>query len=194
MTGTAAIVAFLEARYAETESDALAASHDTDQLDPLPGGEHWHWVYAPPGGSSRDGITDQPVDLTRDTEYVGDQLDGCGVAVSLRSVEEYPARYNPDVTLPSFVVWSVDEMPVRAARHIARHDPARVLVGVAAKRAVLAEHPRHEAGGHAVCGRCIDRGSWGDEGEPWPCQTVRALAAEFADHPDHSSAWGLETR
>lgn len=204
MTETVDIVTFLEARYAEEAADALAASHGDGQLEPTPGGEHWHWVYSPPEGRPSDGITDQPVDLTRDTEYVGDQLGGGSVVVSLRSVEEYPARCLPDTTLPSFVVWSVDEMPVAPARHIARHDPARVLADVAARRFLLGVHrrpdltrgdPRHwvqvAPGGCVGCGRSgpcddLDVENIGD------CPVLRALAASYAGHPDHYSGWGLD--
>lgn len=74
--------------------------------------------------------------------------------------------------------------------HIARHDPARVLAEVAAKRAIVAEHAN---GGELVPGKyfCTECGS----GEPyeyptqWPCATLRLLATVHADHPDFDPAW-----
>jgi uncharacterized protein DUF6221 len=64
--------------------------------------------------------------------------------------------------------------------HIARHDPDRVLREVAAKRAILAEHLR--VGGS--CRMCIE---WPTQ--PWPCRTVRILAAVHSDHPDYRAEW-----
>lgn len=70
-----------------------------------------------------------------------------------------------------------------AADHIARHDPARVLAEVAAKRAILGgildtihdnEHLLH-----------YDRDIEPDMSEP----LIRALAAPYADHPDYQDAW-----
>jgi hypothetical protein len=62
--------------------------------------------------------------------------------------------------------------------HIARHDPARVLREVAAKRKILAEHAQ----------------GWGHPceaytGPEFPCPTLRALAGVWSDHPDYDPAW-----
>jgi hypothetical protein len=56
------------------------------------------------------------------------------------------------------------------ARHIARHDPARVLAEVAAKRAIvnMDEDDRY-SDAYVVA--------------------IRALAAAYADHPDYDEAW-----
>jgi hypothetical protein len=64
--------------------------------------------------------------------------------------------------------------------HIARHDPARVLVECAALRAVVALH--HEYLG--VCTHCVDAFA-PEKRESWPCQSLRALAKPYADHPDY---------
>ncbi|MFJ9558295.1 DUF6221 family protein [Nocardiopsis sp. NPDC101807] len=61
--------------------------------------------------------------------------------------------------------------------HIARHDPARVLREVAAKRAVLA---LHQDAGMGDCAHSSD-----------PCPTLRALAAPYVDHPDYDPAWAV---
>jgi hypothetical protein len=60
--------------------------------------------------------------------------------------------------------------------HIARHDPARVLAEVAAKRAIVkefevaqSEYPSAYAGGLETA--------------------VRFLATVYADHPDYDPAW-----
>ena len=71
----------------------------------------------------------------------------------------------------------------RVAHHIARHDPARVLREVEAKRAILDHHVpvRHE--GRKMCGSCLGVCTY------WPCPTVRHLAAAWSDHPDYRDDW-----
>jgi len=61
------------------------------------------------------------------------------------------------------------------AAHIARHDPARVLRGCTAIRAVIAELLRREA--------------TDDDSDPYLEDLVRELAAVYADHPDYDVAW-----
>jgi hypothetical protein len=98
------------------------------------------------------------------------------------------------------------------AAHISRHDPARVLADVAAKRAILAEHePRvvvdgyiqGEAKRRQACAVCVefydDENSGGlvtreREHRDFPCDTIRALVRPYADHPDFDSTWTVETR
>ena len=67
-------------------------------------------------------------------------------------------------------------------RHIALHDPARVLREVKAKRKILAAHEKSDGG---YCELCY----YGYGGGSWPCPTVRALAAVYGDHPDYDKAW-----
>lgn len=69
--------------------------------------------------------------------------------------------------------------------HIARHDPARVLAEVEAKRRILDEH-RDEDGNCYGCGLCNDgeRRYKVDE-----CPTKRALALPYSDHPDYREEW-----
>lgn len=73
------------------------------------------------------------------------------------------------------------------ARHIARHDPARVLTEVDAKRRILKVHFRrrsHDWDEPGVkgfdCAQCADR---------FPCTTLRLLALPYADHPDYREEW-----
>jgi hypothetical protein len=73
------------------------------------------------------------------------------------------------------------------AAHIARHDPARVLRDVEAKRRIIDLHaPRHaddyERWGTSDCVACYDL---------TPCRTVRLLALPYADHPDYREHWRL---
>jgi hypothetical protein len=72
------------------------------------------------------------------------------------------------------------------AAHIIRHDPARVLAEVDAKRRIIAGH--HRSG--LACPRC----SLGTEDgqivfELDPCETLRLLALPYADHPDYREEW-----
>lgn len=61
--------------------------------------------------------------------------------------------------------------------HIARHDPERVLVEVAAKRATI----RHCA--HLL--PYFNRAEW-----TLANRTLRHLAVVYSDHPDYQQAWG----
>jgi hypothetical protein len=67
------------------------------------------------------------------------------------------------------------------AEHIARHDPARVLADVAAKRAIVARHSTGTGSLRALgwyCEVCNDG-----------CAELPALAAVYADHPDYDESW-----
>lgn len=89
-----------------------------------------------------------------------------------------------------------------SGQHIVRHDPARVLAEVAAKRRVLARHcpadPRPMWSSPAwrnVCaciGCGLERdGDWNTE-DINDCPELRDLAAVYADHPDFDPAWTVD--
>ena len=77
----------------------------------------------------------------------------------------------------------------------------RVLAECAAKRAIIGEHV--EVGSSLVGGREVERWRYCEacqhtdddgaiaDGVDYPCQTVRALAAVYADHEDYDSGWAL---
>jgi Family of unknown function (DUF6221) len=69
--------------------------------------------------------------------------------------------------------------------HIARHDPARVLAEVEAKRRMLEAHYDY----NGVCPRCFDFSNKPVPRELWPCETVRLLAPPYGDHPDYRQEW-----
>ena len=69
--------------------------------------------------------------------------------------------------------------------HIARHDPARVLRDVAAKRAILEMHTWTAS--LDGCWSCS--GDHGADPTPAPCGTLRHLAAVYAVHPDYNTKW-----
>lgn len=77
------------------------------------------------------------------------------------------------------------------AEHIVRHDPARVLREVEAKRGVLELHaPRERGDGCVVCDDgndscgCLSGPNWS-----YPCDTVKILALPYADHPGYDEGW-----
>jgi hypothetical protein len=80
--------------------------------------------------------------------------------------------------------------PTAADReHIARHDPARVLAEVDAKRRILDEHKTYDVHSGFGCGICAFNG-WDKVIEPegW-CTTVRLLALPYADRLGYRSEW-----
>ena len=74
--------------------------------------------------------------------------------------------------------------------------PTAVLAECAAKRAILAEHApvrdenwiSGEDHDYLWCGSC---GSLDDAPMPYPCATLQALAAVYADHEDYRKEWAL---
>ncbi|MFD7965450.1 DUF6221 family protein [Streptomyces zaomyceticus] len=106
-----------------------------------------------------------------------------------------------------------DRLPPEHGRHIARHDPARVLAEVYARRRLLgasaADCPAACAaeGAHSFRGSCAlrwmgpvdeaDGGRWlhDDTGARFPAPpvtqewTLRVLALPYAGHPDYRTEW-----
>ena len=75
------------------------------------------------------------------------------------------------------------------ATHIARHDPARVLADVEAKRRIIELH-RVIVDSAWPAGHCLE--CWDQEAgdyRPWPCSTLQLLALPFAEHPDYRQEW-----
>ncbi|MGV2914483.1 DUF6221 family protein [Streptomyces alfalfae] len=72
-------------------------------------------------------------------------------------------------------------------RHVAEHDPARVLREIDATRQLLALHEPAEMEyvDGDVCMACDVRG-----GEPfYPCKTLRLLTLPYADRPGYREEW-----
>jgi Family of unknown function (DUF6221) len=83
-------------------------------------------------------------------------------------------RYTGPSTLYPGESWDyciADRVTEDAAAHIARHDPARVLREIEAKRAILAQW---EAG---------------PAGSPVLTFALHNLAAVYSDHPDYRQEW-----
>jgi uncharacterized protein DUF6221 len=80
--------------------------------------------------------------------------------------------------------WPDDELVHMAdrkadARHVARHDPARVLREVAHKRRVLDRHQGYHS--PAMCSWCSDSEKYA----PWPCPDIADMVAIYGDQPGY---------
>ena len=72
--------------------------------------------------------------------------------------------------------------------HIARHDPARVLREVGAKRRIVDDHAPDFDFYCQADSTCKDPND-PDLREQMPCRYMRWLAAPYDDHPDYRSEW-----
>lgn len=76
----------------------------------------------------------------------------------------------------TFVAYSEPNgTPEQVSHHIARHDPARVLADVAAKRAIVAA--------------CAYNLEYEEYGYTLAERVLRALALPYADHEDYKPHW-----
>lgn len=99
-----------------------------------------------------------------------------------------------DLTLDEIAppLYDTSGMGPSPMRHIARHDPARVLREVEAKRRILDLHRRGESDECVVCDvgaqscGCL---GWGD----YPCATLRLLALPHANRPGYRDEWAPES-
>jgi hypothetical protein len=131
------LVAFVRACLDEDERVARAASrpyrHADDGATAPPTGVHWEWV------TGEDWTPVQP-DPTL-MEFV-EGTDGSWSA-NLATVEKWPSSIRIDderiytTMMPFTYANSIEEMDPAGAAHIARHDPARMLAEVAAKRRLI---------------------------------------------------------
>ncbi|WP_333742672.1 DUF6221 family protein [Streptomyces ardesiacus] len=73
------------------------------------------------------------------------------------------------------------------ALHIARHDPARVLREIDAKRRLIALHRELEDPQEMqdYCATCEVTGKYPE----YPCKTLRLLALPYADRPGYRDEW-----
>lgn len=81
-----------------------------------------------------------------------------------------------------------EDLPDTAFVHARRHSPARVLRGIAAKRAILTGHgpSRQDPTRCRVCTAIAhDRATRFRA----PCPTLRSLAAIYSDHPAYLPEW-----
>jgi hypothetical protein len=174
---------FIEQRIAEDEAWARAASqpypYAADSAKAPEGGVHWTWTV----GDNYTPVTPDPA--------VDDTVGGpeeYGRNVSLISVEEWPTESSdhgwPAHSMPRRVATEMVEVDSSAAGHIVRHDPARVLRDVEAKRRILAAYvddDRVRFGAFESCSDSCPRQML-DE-------VVKLLAMPHDQHPDYREDW-----
>lgn len=70
--------------------------------------------------------------------------------------------------------------------------PERMAAECAAKRAIIGLHGRNaDIYGEAMGDTCTMCTETGPDAQGWPCDTLRALAAVYAGHPDYQQEWGV---
>lgn len=85
-------------------------------------------------------------------------------------------------------------LSVADARHVERWSSTRVLAECAAKRRIIELHEHAKVRPDPTdefdfgCWRCHHDRDYGVLAEGW-CDTVRALALPYADHPDYREEW-----
>lgn len=89
------------------------------------------------------------------------------------------------------IAQAIGNDPVRNAEHIARHNPARVLREVKAKRRTMARHYADDDGSCVGCHFANDETRWAETIEE--CPELRDMASVYADHPDYGPAWTIAT-
>lgn len=85
--------------------------------------------------------------------------------------------------------FTADPVPTVQAEHIVRHDPARVLREIDAKRQLLAQHapgtPTGRPGMERHCLSCTTAQAWDEAARESNCLTLRLLALPYAAQPGY---------
>jgi hypothetical protein len=129
MTDTSSLRAFIEARLAEDETWALGANRPYEHAV-----EH---AMAPVTGVRWRSVAGDWWEPVRIDPAIDEFVAPPGESCNLATVETWPTRSDRERFMPRVYAAYIVEMDSAAAGHIARHDPARVLREVAAKRAIL---------------------------------------------------------
>ena len=82
-------------------------------------------------------------------------------------------------------------------RSLSMDDAERAHAECAAKRAIIAEHVPVDYSGLGMespnaCARCgadLNMSDWEWAHDSFPCPTLRAVAAIYADHPEYQQEW-----
>ncbi|MGC0365029.1 hypothetical protein ABH922_003013 [Rhodococcus sp. 27YEA15] len=91
------------------------------------------------------------------------------------------------------IVWDSTDVPGHSTPttvHLARHDPARILREVAAKRAILAQAREAEEYYAHMRGNGLPAAKAGGHVDALTV-TLTHLASTYADHPDYDESWAL---
>jgi len=119
---------------------------------------------------------------------------GVGPRDKWRTIEWYDGQFENGLTV-SVDVHGVAGAPVTSrgnllradGEHIARHDPARVLAEVAAKRRIMERHFADQDGSCVGCGfNSVEERSVEDINA---CPELRDMASVYDSHPDHKQEW-----
>ncbi|MCX4543759.1 DUF6221 family protein [Streptomyces sp. NBC_01565] len=73
--------------------------------------------------------------------------------------------------------------------HVSRHDPARVLAEVDAKRRIVALHSDSTGHSCSITDKTGYELNYADVAGDEACTTLRLLALPYADHPDYRQEW-----
>lgn len=125
-------------------------------------GVHWQWE------TSDDQVVTPDPGLA---EFVGEEE---GSQVDLRSREEFPTHFAG--TLPQFAIHEAVEVPSAVGGHIIRHDPARVIADLTARRLTVR--------------RCLVQGQHGNPAlTVFADEILRDMTQAYAERPGYSQAW-----
>lgn len=125
-------------------------------------GVHWQWET-----SDDEVVTPRP-DVE---EFVGE---GEGSQVDLRSREEFTTRHVGK--MPQFAICQAVEIPSAVGGHIIRHDPARVIADLTARRCTVQ--------------RCLAQGSNGNAAlTVFADDILRDMTEAYKERPGYSRAW-----
>lgn len=117
---------------------------------------------------------------------------GVGIRDTWHTIEWYDGQFEDGLTV-SVDVHGLAGTPITSRGvllradgvHIARHDPARVLAEVAAKRAIVAEYEARDKDADLMLGPDVLRQ------REWSGLrlAVHLLATAYASHPDYDQSW-----
>jgi hypothetical protein len=125
------------------------------------------------------------------------------IAFAKACLDEDEAAAKEAASRPLGAAWDDGTRLTAVARHINRHDPARVLREVAAKRAIIGQQTSDHAPVETIyglcCRTCVD---WQDDKgahefgiaipHQWPCRVARSAVASWADRPGYRPEWAPE--
>lgn len=135
---------------------------NTVQL-PVVTGVHWQWE------TSDDKVVTPDPALA---EFVGEEE---GSQVDLRSREKWPAHWSGG-TLPQFAIHQAVEVPSAVGGHIIRHDPARVIADLTARRRTVR--------------RCLERAGHGSPAlAVFAEEILRDMTKGYKERPGYDPGW-----
>lgn len=153
----------------EDELWAVEASRRDDEPS-VEGGVHWRWMNT---------ATDEEIvpDPERES-YVGELVEA---TASLRSRETWPTSSGVG-ELPQFAIKYPEEVPSAVGGHIIRHDPARVLREIEAKRQAIAHFEQIRQ----LTKRDLEAYVLAESAV---AKQIQIMACAYADRPGYDESW-----